>query len=152
MVINNFNLIIDIIDKENSSVVVLFEEAFSDMRVLLNEIKTYCKDKKVICEQAQNYLNEYAKNLIDKKENEYSRNLIDCDVMIIDDFQYFTNRTTSQKVFGEIILKREKPTVIFLSGECLTKNGFITDINKILDNAIKFEIVETHKGREIKTI
>lgn len=40
MVINNFNLIVDIIDKENSSVVVLFGEAFSDKRVLLNEIKT----------------------------------------------------------------------------------------------------------------
>ena len=59
MVINIFNLIVDIIDKENSSVVVLFGEVFSGKRVLLNEIKTYCKDKKVICEQAQNYLNEY---------------------------------------------------------------------------------------------
>ena len=104
MVINNFNLITDIIDKENSSVVVLFGEPFSDKRVLLNEIKTYCKDKKVICEQAQNYLNEYAKNLIDKKENEYTRKLTDCDLVIIDDFQYFANRTTSQKVFGEIII------------------------------------------------
>ena len=72
--------------------------------------------------------------------------------MIIDDFQYFTNRTTSQKVFGEIIIKREKPTVIFVSKECFAKNWFITEIDKILDNAIKFEIVDANKGIDIKVI
>lgn len=153
MEIKNFNLITGILDEiEKTPIILLIGEENDGKSKLLQEIKLVYKNKKLSFGQAEKYFFDYIDSLMRKQHIEYIQNLIKYDILMIDDFQFLKNIDNVQKMLVEVIEKRSNPTIIALRKEYFLDSIFIAELEKLVSNAIKFEIIKTDDNIDIKPL
>lgn len=153
MEIKHFNLITEILDNiENIPIILLVGEQNAGKSKLLQEIKLIYKNKKVSLGQAEKYFFDYTDSLMRKQHIEYIQSLIKYDFLMIDDFQFLENKDKAQKMLVEVIEKRSNPTIIALRKEYFLGSIFISELEKLISNAIKFEIIKTDDNIDIKSL